>query len=289
MALPTSMQLQLLGRYTAAGVTVEAYPSTLRSLTIELQSATANTTASSRWNSVFLPPSSAGPLRYTFPLPETTKGIFIRGRHPAQAGFTNGPFTPVVNAKPKIVPIVQRPVVPQVTFRGNVEIPSGSDVFASSSKTIKVGTQVTTGTLTKTLRIHAMEFVPRQDLSQWEFGNADARPRTAAVTLSLNAPIVLPKGILITTFKTRFFRGTTADTASFGLAGVNDTGGSTALATCTHDATSWQTKTVSAINHTVGDEGYLVSGTLTGVLTPNNARVLWVEVGYTVPSYDKTY
>ena len=88
MPIPTSMFIPTRGRYFFTGTWLEIYPSTVTGLHVEIQSATANTTASSKWSSVILPPTSAGIWRYAVPISNSTKTFYFRARYPAQSGYS---------------------------------------------------------------------------------------------------------------------------------------------------------------------------------------------------------
>src|SRR5436190_13853838 len=103
MALPTSMSIATLGRHARAGVTVGIFPSTQGGL-LELQISTAAAAATSLWQSVILPPSSAGVTRYRAYFNDSTRTYYFRARHPAQPGFAaSSAFTPVISCKPKML------------------------------------------------------------------------------------------------------------------------------------------------------------------------------------------
>jgi len=293
MATPTSMARATPGRFLSAGVTVEIYPSTVRGLSVEVQNATANSTASSVWGSVILPPSSAASLRYTIPLTNSTQLVYVRARHPAQAGYSAGAFTPVISGRPQISPDIQPRILPQLTYQGNVEVPSGADVFVSSSKTIKVGTQPTTGTITKTVRIGVGELVPVDQNVTYGISavTGDLRPGTAGTASGHCAAVLLPKGATITKGRVRHFRqnNTTADFSVWDLRKVTDTPTVSTLVSFTHATSGWVTTTGTlGTPQVVGAEAYLFSGSLRGNASINNARYLWAEIEYTMPSYSKT-
>lgn len=119
MAYGSSMIVDLKNRFRKAGITVEIYPSTVRWLMVELQSASANSTVSSAWQSHLLGPSTGAPLRHTLALPYSTRLTYMRARHPAGQGYSAGPFTPTISARPKLTPDVARPFFMQMTYQGN--------------------------------------------------------------------------------------------------------------------------------------------------------------------------
>lgn len=291
MGYPTSMYVQTMARYKSAGVTVEVYPSTVRGLKIELQSATANSTVSSAWGShIFGPSTAEGALRYTVPLPESTRLYYFKARHPAGNGYSAGPFLPTISARPKITPDIIRPFMMQMTYQGNVEVPSGSDVYASSSRTIKVGTQVTAGTITKTLRFPHGELVAETSSTLFALVDEYIRGSSIGNDNKFYGSIVVPRGVTITAFRARIYSDTFAsDTVSINFRRVNGDGTSTSLATVATDAdATWQTKAAS-VTETVDDETYVIRVTLHPVGIADHARFAWAEIDYTMPSYDKAY
>jgi hypothetical protein len=163
------------------------------------------------------------------------------------------------------------------------------DLFVLATKTVKVGTVASPSSIAKTIRIPALEFIPGLNTTTWDTRNGDLRPNTVNVNQDFEAPCVLPKGVTITAFRLRGYRQTVSDTVATTLTRIDDTGGTTGLATNTHDTTGWQTKTTSGLTQLVGDESYIVVAALKGVSSFNDARLLYLEVDYTVPSYDKGY
>lgn len=289
MAFPTSMNVEFRGRYKPAGITVECYPSTVRGLRVEVQAATANSTATSVWSSHILPPSSAGVLRYTVPIPESTRLYYLKARHPAGNGYSNGPFTPTISARAKLTPNVIRPFVMQMSYQGNVETPSGSDVFVSSSKTIKVGTQPTTGTVTKIHRIRWEDGIP--DTASQAYTNLTGFVATASTaTIGLQAPVILPSGVKVTKFRIRSHKTITGDEILALFAKVNSTGGNTNLSTANNSgATGWVTTTGGAVSETISTSfNYYCRISLNpGTGSSGSPRFMHWEFIYTMPDYQK--
>lgn len=278
MALPTSIQTGVRGRYSGAGITVEMYPSTVRGLAVELQYATANSTASSVWASVILPPSSVSALRHTIPVPESTRLWYMKARHPAQQGYSAGSFTPTINARAKVTPHIQRPILPQMTYQGNVEMPSGADVFVSSAKRLRVGTQVTTGVVGKYLRVPYSNFEAVTTADNFVRTVAGLTPQTGGILMSAEGPVILPAGVKVTQVSGRFQRQSTDDVCSLEFRRVSSGGVGTLLATVTSTVTTgYHTITSSAMSETVS------TGKMYHVfmrIENNTASFLWAQFNY---------
>lgn len=105
MSFPTSGSREYLDRFRLSGITVELYPSTVQGLLVELQGATANSTASSVWVSQILGPTTGGLLRYNWPVGYSTKTYYFKARHPTQPGYSAGPFSRTISATPQNFPL----------------------------------------------------------------------------------------------------------------------------------------------------------------------------------------
>jgi hypothetical protein len=156
------------------------------------------------------------------------------------------------------------------------------DLYLLSTKTVKVGTVASPASITKTIRIPHPELVPVQDVQAWEFAIEYVRPRVAG-TLGMFCSVVLPKGVTITNFRVRHYRNDTGDQATASL--NRDL---TQIAQNNHNSTGWLTQTAS-LSQVVGDEAYTVEVFLWAVGTAADARHAWIELDYTMPSYDKGY
>lgn len=163
------------------------------------------------------------------------------------------------------------------------------DIFIPNTAAPLVGTAAAPSSIAKTLRIPAHHFAPQTEAITWNAGNGDLRPRTANVSGIYEFSVPLPKGVTITAYRIRAYRQTTSDLASGSLVRINDAGGTTGLGSVTHSGTGWSTISNTSPNQLVGDEGYFVEVSLRGVSSANNARIMWIEVDYTMPSYDKGY
>jgi hypothetical protein len=161
------------------------------------------------------------------------------------------------------------------------------DLFIVNTKTVKVGTVASPGSLTKTIRIPASETVPSSNNDTWVYQTGHVQGNTNNVLASFVGSMVLPKGVTITAFRTRLYRGTTSDTATATLRRLASDAQSD-LAANTHNATGWLTQSTS-LSQLVGDESYFVFITLQGVATDGDARFQFAELDYTMPSYDRGY
>jgi hypothetical protein len=161
------------------------------------------------------------------------------------------------------------------------------DLFIASSKTVKVGTVASPASLSKTLRIPHTELLPESSAQSWFVLNAFTRPNTANVVVILRGAVVLPKGVTITDVAARMYRqSSTNDQAACAVVRINDDGTTTGLATINHSGTGWNTNSQS-VSQLVGDEAYSIEVQLRGQAAVTDARFMWLEITYTMPSYDK--
>jgi hypothetical protein len=164
------------------------------------------------------------------------------------------------------------------------------DLYVLSTKTLRVGTVASPSTITKTIRIPCHEFVPEVEDKTWKYDLGIVRPDTAAVLTIFRAPCVLPKGVTIVAARARLYRDNTDpdDAAEVLLYRMVNDESATLLIALTHATTGWATVSGSA-SQLVGDEFYTLQCELTGGDAFLHARMAWVEVDYTMPSYDKGY
>lgn len=287
MGVPTNLTANTL-RQAQSGIVVGMTPSTgSPRFRTELQISTQSSTASSAWSSVFLDPTTAQ-YQYTFGAPLSTRTFYFRARH-LLTGYSNGPFTGTVNAKPALLPELMQPLMPMLNSKSNVEV-LGGDIWLSSAKTAKVGTQALAGSITKTIRLGVGEVIPISNGQTFTLLSSEGtlRPGTLAVSAGFMAGVLIPKGATITGGAVRHFRqnNTTADASVWDLRKITDTPTATAILTFTHAASGWVT-TTGSVSQLVGDEAYLFSGSIRGNAATANARFLRAEITYTMPSYDK--
>jgi len=144
--------------------------------------------------------------------------------------------------------------------------------------------------VTKTYRLTAHSFVPQFDTDEWRRFVAYISPLTGTA-VTFYATVILPPGSVITTFSSRTYRDAAADTIGLTLYATNDAGGSSSTITTLTPGVGYVTTTSSGLSESVtASKQYAVTctldpDTLTGLF---ETRLYWVEVGYTVPSYDKT-
>lgn len=282
------MTTQRGSRFALSGIELGLYPSTNRTLSIELQSATANSTASSMWQSVLFPPTQQVDFRYLYHAALSTRSYYFRARHPAQPGYSAGAFTPTVSARPTVLGTIQPPILPQMTYQGNVEMPSGSDVFVSSSKTVKVGTQQTTGTVTKKQRIMAAQMVAEASTMSWMFFSGAAINSGTTLTLTGQATVTLTPGVQVTAFRFRSYRETTNDVVSATFRRVGSTGGVVNLSSGIQATSGFVTTTGGAVAETISTQyTYSVRASINPSSVRQNARFLLWELEYKMPSYDR--
>lgn len=97
----------------------------------------------------------------------------------------------------------------------------------------------------------------------------------------------LPVGVRITDYAARLYRQTTSDQAVLGLRRLDNTGAFTTLgSTRTHATTGWATLTDSGPNYLVATEDtFQAFINLTGVVSPADARFLYLSVTFTRHNY----
>lgn len=291
MGTPTSMRLGItLGDiWKRSGIVIGMFPSTRR-LPIELQLTSAGATAaSSKWTSILLPASTLGEVMSTAVLPLSTKRFYFRARHRAAGGFatTNGPFTPVISAKPTTLnPGV---VAQTINAVGNIETP-GADQWISSGNKKRVGSQNTTSYKTKDILIPFSELVPQSNASKWGFSTAYAHPNSTGGS-TMYAPVVLPLGAVATNISFRLWKNAAPDTVTVELLRINTTGGKTSLASHIYNAgsgfftfsTSITPETVTSTKH------YIVRCTFGNTAAGTNERYYWYDITYRMPTYEVAY
>lgn len=163
------------------------------------------------------------------------------------------------------------------------------DLYVGSSKTVKVGTTASPGTITKTLRVPFSNLLPGSSAALWTTGLSSILPNAINTTLTCRCSFVMPKGVTVTQLAVRMNRNdATNDVAVAKLYSADDSATATLLATCTHTGTGQSTVT-AALSQVVGNEYYIVSLDLKGFAANNDAYMMYFEVTYTMPSYDKGY
>jgi len=160
------------------------------------------------------------------------------------------------------------------------------DLFISTTKTLKVGTVASPGSITKTLRVPFGEMIPVGNTATWAMVQGYLRTNTANQSTEYIVSVVMPKGVTLTTFRVRTYRQTTSDVATCTLSTGDDNGNLTLLKTLTHATTGWATLSDS-LTQLVGNEIYRILVALNGVASALDARYAWFEFDYTMPDYAK--
>ncbi len=161
------------------------------------------------------------------------------------------------------------------------------DLFIASSKTLKVGTVASPASLTKTLRIPCSEIVPVDDTQPFVIfsGGVYIANRTANNQIVIECSVVLPVGVMITAFRARFRLNAVSDTANAVLYRLASDA-ATSIATLTSVTTGWATLSASLSQLVSTGQHFSVEVTLNGA-NAQDGRLGWVELDYTMPSYDK--
>jgi hypothetical protein len=143
----------------------------------------------------------------------------------------------------------------------------------------------------KTLRVPYSMMIPISDSETWNVASGYLDPGGTSVTRTYEHALVLPKGVEITAFSARLYRGAVADSAVAALwQGSDTTSLSTKLGQADHTSTGWATVSTSAspLPVTVGDEAYTVVVQLFAN-SAQSARFLYFEATYTMPTYANGY
>lgn len=284
MSLPTSM-VSGFGFRFRSGIIIGLTPSTGKQFRVELQRSTQfASTASSLWTSFLLDPTSAL-YRFQDVLPLSTRTYYYKARHTA-LGYGAGLFTAIVNAKPALFPEIQRPIVPNVNSKGDVEI--AGNLWMTSSKTAKVGTIQTTGTITKTHRIRFEDGFPDSSTQLLSVLNGYVIPGSSR-TVGLQAAVLLTPGVRVTKMRIRSFRGSTGDQILANFTRVSSTGGTLSLSTANvSGATGWITTTGGAVSETISTQySYYTRVVLNKAGTTGEVRFMFWEFLYAMPDYQK--
>lgn len=179
--------------------------------------------------------------------------------------------------------------VPDVWFDEDLDFKAGSSPHIADTETVVVGQKGALSSISKTIRIPYGQMLPRFD-SGWRL-DSYAHPKTAASNIQFDGSVVLPKGVTVTGFRVRTYRQNTGDFAEAKLFRSDDSAALTTLATLTHATTGWATLADTSLNDAVGNDVYYINVSLTvaGGGADFDARFLWTEIDYDMPSYDKGY
>lgn len=285
MGLPTSMTAS--PKRSITGIRLGIAPSTFNPpFEVELQRSTQSSTSSTAWASDVLAPAPAD-YAYVVELPLSTRTFYFRARH-VGTGYSVGSFTATVHAMPVKLTGTFTPIRMVRNNKGNVEV-LGGNIWLSSARTVKVGTEQTTSFITKVLHIGSAGFTGGSTADKWAFGRGGLNSATTA-TLNIHWPVILPAGAIITKVQCRMYRATTADAASFIFTSSTGSTAGSILTTGKHTATSYQTVTGTTFSHTVLNTLlYNLAVTLNPGVLAKNARIVYSDITYKMGSYEKAY
>ncbi len=180
------------------------------------------------------------------------------------------------------------------TLLDDVEFPKALSIPAAATiqdtGTINVVDETgTASSITKTIRIPWGQFVPNSELITWLFSGVYLRPGDLN-SQGFSASVVFPKGVTIIAFRIRGWRQNAATVCNALLVRVDDNGSTTTLANLSPAATAaYNTVSATGLSQLVGDEAYVIRLSLDSDTAVDDARFLWAEADYTMPSYDKGY
>ncbi len=314
MALPDAVRRKQ-GSVAAYGIIILLVPTTttadLGLYDVEVQRAPDSAGAPDTGNAETI--ARLGPIQrtgtmFTDSLPNDGVRRHYRWRH-VRIGYTEGAYSSWLvtggtqGAKPG--PVDDAPSVPAVAanrdqpfasdlgyaLRGNDT--SGKeaydDLWVLSTKTVKVGSAGTPATITKTLRFTSAHFRPATDTTVFVETSEYVHSSTDAGAQVLWAGFVLPPGVTITSVATRGYvagGGMAVDTALYRI----ESDAATSLASGSHvSIASWTTETLSISESVTAARHYKISVSLDGGGSASDARLQFVDVTYTMPSYDKGY
>lgn len=289
MAIPASVGGWGGGSVKQIGIKLALFPSTSRGIPIELQQSTGSTLASSQWTSVFMPPSTrGGNLQYTANLPLSTKRYYFRARH-VGGGFSAGPFTPTVSARPVVIPDYPPPLT--VNAAGNLEI-VGADILISSGNKPRVGSQNTTSFITKTQRFSMDLFAPALSTRRYARGIGTLVIGATGSSNIFNAAYPIPKGVTVTGFAyAGGRRNTTAQVSKVELYRISTAGIATLVTTLTMTTGSTAgivTITSSALSVAVSSAQNVIARAYLKTTTKANVpAMVYSDITYTMPDYTK--
>lgn len=294
MALPTSMVAT--NREKQTGIILGVHPSTERNFNIELRRSTQSSTASTNWVTELLQPTS-GFFTHRVPLPLSTRTFYFQARHTG-LGYSAGAYTPVVSAKPVALPLaVTTPITRGKS--GDIEAPL-ANVWLTSAKTIKVGTQATTATKDKSMIVGAYAFHEGTTSTLFNRLGGGLAPSTnaGATTQEFWATFIFPSGVTLTSMRVtgesrsgtsskvevtvyKKFRGTIGNTSMFTVTVPN----TTHLLQATTGLSSALSQTVSSTQVILARLKLKLRG---GAFGSSNARFHTLTWRYRMPDFDDT-
>lgn len=152
-------------------------------------------------------------------------------------------------------------------------------------------TAVTIGAQTpivKTLRIPHTEFVPYDRNQSWQFAPGFLRRDNAdgIGTGKFSAPVVLPKGVTITGWSMYCYRNYTGDTIDVGLNRCASGTYSNISTLTAASSGAWETVTATGLSEAVASNHYSADLRLIDNNAGGACVFAFIEVTYTMPSYD---
>jgi len=161
------------------------------------------------------------------------------------------------------------------------------DLWVLSTKMLKVGSVASPASLTKVpARLNYSDLIPNNDGTLWDIATGYIANNSAGVSELFNGSFKFAAGVTITQVALRSFRQNVTDVASATLYRVGDSGSRTSVATFIWAAGTGYATFTASISELVGTAGYELEIELNGAAA-GDARFVWYEVTYTMPSYDK--
>lgn len=269
-------------------VQVGLYPSSDPGFGIELQRSVGSTSNFGQI-AVISPETAAGFVRYTDVLPHTTATYYYRARH-TKPGYTDGAFTGITASTVGRLMQFQPGNGP---FIGLTGAGVGQDLFLSSGASVKVGTESAAGSIGKTIRFPATQYVAAAAGVGYSYGLGTLVPQTTGTGFSYRASYVMPKGITITGFRAALQRKSAGSAAVCKLYRIDTAASATLITTLTSTQTAGSavslrnssalSETVSTANYFIGDLSLSSSG------ASNNAALLYTEFDYAMADYQNAY
>lgn len=250
-------------------------------------------------------------------LPNDNVKRWYRWRHVLNAGETVGTYTAWVFARPALMPATFPTVQAMVVNDRALAMTDGStslaatdaagqnatsDVYIGSAHTVIVGTAASPSSLTKKMRFQAYEFVPRDSTIAWAYGalpnagpvNPDGALKSAAmgVTTEYEAPLPFPIGVTLTNLAVNAkTRSAPNSTCKVQIWKADNGGGMTNLVTVTVSAGGgfYNIGNGALSELTDSSHSYYAYCTADAPVAAGDTMMLWIEITYTMPSYDKGY
>lgn len=271
---------------TRSGIVVGFKPTTGTRYRIELQRSTQTaSTASSLWTKILVDPTSQG-YSLVDELPLSTRTYYYKARQ-LGLGSSNSSYSLTVSAKPQKFPEIWQSVGLNINNLGNVEV-LGGDLWLSSSKRPKIGQQLSTGTITKRMRVTAMGFQPRNSTYGYVLKTDVILQNSNLNSQIYLAPLTFPSGVIVRRLRSQMFRLSTADVARMNFQYASTNGTVTVVTSTTMTSTGWGTVTSSTLSHSVSTaRGYSMRCELNPSAGSSDAAMLWGEVEFTVADYSQ--